>query len=73
LADIIDGLPRVVDAILATPAEARMNVMDAVLESYRKTAMKVLTAQQTEELLGEIIDQLLADVNYRRERPKPAA
>jgi hypothetical protein len=57
---------------VATPAEARTNIMDAVLESYRKTAMKFLTAQQTEELLDEIIGHLQAEVNNRREHPQSA-
>jgi hypothetical protein len=67
LADILAGLPRVVDAILATPPESRMNVVDAVLKSYQKTAIKLLGAGQAEELLDEIVVYLRAEVNGRRE------
>jgi hypothetical protein len=65
LAEIIDGLPRIVDAILAAPVETRMSVMDAVLESYRKTALKILTARQAEDLLDEVVGHLRAEVKSR--------
>jgi hypothetical protein len=73
LAEILDGLPRVVDAILATPAETRMNVMDAVLESYRQTALKNLTVSEAEQLFDEIVGQLRAELHGRMKHPNPAA
>jgi hypothetical protein len=48
-----------------------MNVMDAVLESYHKTAIKLLGAGLAEELLHEIVVYLRAEVNGRRKPQQP--
>jgi hypothetical protein len=45
------GLPRVADAIIATPPEARIGVIDAVMESYRKLAGEFLGEEETEKWL----------------------
>ena len=46
------GLPRVADAIIATPPEARIGVIDAVMESYRKLAGEFLGEEETEKWLS---------------------
>jgi hypothetical protein len=49
-----------------------MDVMDAVLKSYRKTALKVLTIRQAEEVFDEVVGHLRAEVNSRRNQSRAA-
>ena len=45
----IGGLPRVVEAILAAPAEARTKALDAAAGSYRQTAQQLGYSQSEEQ------------------------
>jgi hypothetical protein len=56
------GLSRVAEAILTTPAEARIDIIDAVVESYRKTAREFLDEEETKKWLVEIVTRLEAEV-----------
>ena len=62
LAAVIGGLSRVAEAILATPAELRIEAIDAVAESYRKTARAFLDEEKTEKWLRDVLLRLRAEV-----------
>jgi hypothetical protein len=62
LAAVISGLARVAEAILATPVESRIDAIDAVAESYRKTARAFLDEEEAEKWLEEILLRLRAEV-----------
>jgi hypothetical protein len=65
LAAVIGGLSRVANAILATPAESRIDAIDAVAESYRKAARAFLDEEETEKWLEEVRLRLRAEVAAR--------
>jgi hypothetical protein len=65
LAAVIGGLFRVAKAILATPAESRIDAIDAVAESYRETARAFLDEEETEKWLEEVLLRLRAEVAAR--------
>ena len=62
LAAVIGGLSRVAEAILATPAESRIEAIDAVTESYRKTARAFLDEEETERWLHDVLLRLRTEV-----------
>jgi hypothetical protein len=65
-----DGFPRVVEAIIATPAEARIGVINAVVESYRKLAGDFLTEEETEKWLVDVVARLKAEVSAKEQPEK---
>ena len=65
-----NGLPRVADAIIATPPEARIGVIDAVMESYRKLAGDFLGEEETEKWLVSVVARLEAEVTAKEEQEK---
>ena len=65
LAAVIGGLSRVANAILAAPAESRIDAIDAVAESYRKAARAFLDEEETEKWLEEVLLRLQAEVAAR--------
>jgi methionine synthase I (cobalamin-dependent) len=65
LAAVIGGLSRVANAILATPAESRIDAIDAVAESYRKAARAFLDEEETEKWLEGVHLRLRAEVAAR--------
>jgi hypothetical protein len=56
------GLPRVAEAIITTPAKARVEIIDAVVESYRKTAREFLDEEETKKWLLDVVARLEAEV-----------
>jgi hypothetical protein len=58
----ISGLPRVAEAILATPAESRIKAIDAVADSYRKTAQALLDEEETEQWLHDVLSRLRTEI-----------
>jgi hypothetical protein len=65
-----NGLPRVADAIIAAPPEARIGVIDAVMESYRKLAGDFLGEEETEKWLVSVVARLEAEVTAKEEQEK---
>jgi len=65
-----NGLPRVADAIIAAPPEARIGVIDAVMESYRKLAGDFLGEEETEKWLVSVVARLEAEVSAKEEQEK---
>jgi hypothetical protein len=63
-----NGLPRVAEAIIAVPSEARVGVINAVVESYRKTARDFLDEEATEKWLADVVTRLEAEVNVKEEQ-----
>ena len=64
------GLPRVADAIIAAPPKARIGVIDAVMESYRKLAGEFLGEEETEKWLVSVVARLEAEVTAKEEQEK---
>jgi hypothetical protein len=56
------GLPRVAEAIIGTPTQARVDVIDAVVESYRKTALEFFDEEETKKWLVDIVARLETEV-----------
>jgi hypothetical protein len=65
-----NGLPRVADAIIAAPPKARIGVIDAVMESYRKLAGDFLGEEETEKWLVSVVARLEAEVSAKEEQEK---
>jgi hypothetical protein len=65
-----NGLPRVADAIIAAPPKARIGVIDAVMESYRKLAGDFLGEEETEKWLVSLVARLEAEVSAKEEQEK---
>ena len=77
----IGGLPRVVEAILAAPAEARTKALDAAAGSYRQTAQQLGYSQSQEQewvhaimyrLRTEVITQEFAGHKIQSEDDAPS-
>jgi hypothetical protein len=57
-----EGLPRVAEAIIAAPTEARVCVIEAVVESYRQTARAFFDEEETTKWLMDVVAHLEAEV-----------
>jgi hypothetical protein len=60
-----NGIPRIAEAIIAAPPEARIGVIDAVMESYRKLAGDFLGEEETEKWLMDVVTRLEAEVSAK--------
>jgi hypothetical protein len=63
-----NGLSRVAEAIIAVPSDARVGAINAVVESYRKTARDFLDEEATEKWLVNVVTRLEAEVNVKEEQ-----
>jgi hypothetical protein len=59
------GLPRVAEAIIGTPAKARMGVINAVVESYREAVRDFLEEGEAEKWLVDVVARLETEVSVQ--------
>jgi hypothetical protein len=61
----IGGLSRVAEAILSLPFEERVDAINAVAESYHKTAQAFLNEEEIERWLLDVLLRLRAEIAKR--------